>query len=653
MPLDPDSFDRSPWTKTALASEHDSDEQEEILEKLQEYQEKLVHMETKNKQRVDKFRREIDTMIKSTRSSVSGPSWNRVAEPSPAKQFKGKGWRQDPILKAAAPTDSNMKSGKAKKKQKQRKGKENRQDQTGWATEDATDIQELGDFDFEGGLAKFDKRSVFAQLKEEDHIPSEERLVSHNRVARPGTFGGKNLHPTENVLDPLPRSGTAQRSTSRRGSAHKPSISSESSAESDNLVRVSSRISSARVPQKRFPIRTNTSGSNVLKLSRTGTGASGRLEASTHSIRHIASSTSNENISRLTPAASPLIQSTAPYAEKVHLFIDNDAHSICPTITPGVIVAVENLASSDHNLPLALINENAGRSLAEIIISELISRSEKEAKTSFSALFLVGNHRAGARALVAARHLTDRGVSSICCVLGLDRPGHSLNAEVDEQLSRIRIPETASANSSSNRSALIVVANWREVVKFLSHQTDEQDIWIDALLAPTYTYDTLVPDEQVAVVEMVEWANEGKLILSIDTPCGINASTGMFSLLFIIVILTILGAKIVTDSDDDILIYSHIIVSMGAPRTGLLNFGRESWEKLTLEGMKPDFDANIYVVDIGINETWKAYGEEHDLTAGTGVDFGLKWFVKVKVEEEEGPSDGAEEGYSNDGGRVW
>jgi enhancer of mRNA-decapping protein 3 len=364
-------------------------------------------------------------------------------------------------------------------------------------------------------------------LKEEDHIPSEERLVSHNRVARPGTFGGKNLHPTENVLDPQPRSGTAQKSISRRGSARQPSISSESSAESNNHVRISSRISSARVAQKRFPVRTNTSGTNVQKLSRTATGASGRLETSTHSIRHLASSTSNENISRLTPAASPLIQTTTPTAGKVHLYIDNDSNSICPTITPGIIVAVENLASSDHDIPLALINENAGRSLAEIIISELISRSQKEAKRSFSALFLVGNHRAGARALVAARHLRDRGVSSICCVLGLDRPGHSLNAEVDEQLSRIRIPETASANSSSNRSALVVVASWREVVKFLSHQTDEQDIWVDALLAPTYTYDTLVPDEQNAVVEMVEWANEGKLILSIDTPCGINASTGM------------------------------------------------------------------------------------------------------------------------------
>jgi hypothetical protein len=92
---------------------------------------------------------------------------------------------------------------------------------------------------------------------------------------------------------------------------------------------------------------------------------------------------------------------------------------------------------------------------------------------------------------------------------------------------------------------------------------------------------------------------------------------------------------------------------MGAPRTGLLNFGRESWEKLTLEGLKPEFDANIYVVDIGINETWKAYGEEHGISAGMGVDFGLKWFVKVKVGEEDGQDDGAEEDYDNDGERAW
>ena len=71
----------------------------------------------------------------------------------------------------------------------------------GWATEDATDIQDMPEFDFQSNLSKFDKRTVFNQIRNEDTTADEDRLVSFNRLARPGTHGGKNLHPTENVLD--------------------------------------------------------------------------------------------------------------------------------------------------------------------------------------------------------------------------------------------------------------------------------------------------------------------------------------------------------------------------------------------------------------------------------------------------------------------
>jgi enhancer of mRNA-decapping protein 3 len=515
---------------------------------LQEYEEKLKLVENKNKQRIEKVRREFDTIVQSTRSSVSGPSWNRIAEPSPrtsetvdassGKAFKGKGWRQSPILKPVASVDGASKS--ARRSRKGVKGKKRRsayQEVTGWATEDATDIQEMGDFDFEGSLAKFDKRSVFEQLRQEDSIPTEERLVGHNRLkniaaTRPGTFGGTKLHPTENVLDgPNPRVLPIQKPISRRSSALKDSVSSESLPESEDVqaLRSGSRLSSIAQP-KRQPIRSNTSTSNIQKLERSSTGGSKRLDASIHSARHITSSTSNENFTRLTPAASPALPSSAQFPA-VNFYI-GDTESKCPTISPGAITALEALANSHQNISHDTLNENAGRSLAEIIINELSSQDALP-RLPLTALFLVGNHRGGARALAAARHLRDRGISSVCCVLGLDRPGQTLDAEVKTQLSMIRTPETAVVNVTET-GRTIVIANWREVTKFLMHNEGHQDIWVDALLAPGHTYDTLVPDEQICVREMAEWvnhvsANDDKLVVSVDVPCGINASTGWFN----------------------------------------------------------------------------------------------------------------------------
>lgn len=117
-------------------------------------------------------------------------------EPAKETTTKEKGWRQTPLLEPN-PSFQPFATLKGKKRRPLRG------DENGWATEDATDVQDMGDFDFAGSLAKFDKREVFTQIQAEDSVADEDRLVAHNRLprAKPGTAGGKNLHYTENVLD--------------------------------------------------------------------------------------------------------------------------------------------------------------------------------------------------------------------------------------------------------------------------------------------------------------------------------------------------------------------------------------------------------------------------------------------------------------------
>lgn len=117
---------------------------------------------------------------------------------TPAKDTtKSKGWRQTPLLEP----NPSFQPFSTLKRQKQRGHQIG--DENGWATEDATDVQDMGDFDFAGSLAKFDKHTVFNQIQAEDSVADEDRLVAHNRLpkTKPGTAGGKNLHYTENVLE--------------------------------------------------------------------------------------------------------------------------------------------------------------------------------------------------------------------------------------------------------------------------------------------------------------------------------------------------------------------------------------------------------------------------------------------------------------------
>jgi hypothetical protein len=44
----------------------------------------------------------------------------------------------------------------------------------------------------------------------------------------------------------------------------------------------------------------------------------------------------------------------------------------------------------------------------------------------------------------------------------------------------------------------------------------------------------------------------------------------------------------------------------------------------------------VYAVDIGINEVWKGFGQQLDLATGSGVDFGMKWFMTLRLEQNDG-----------------
>ena len=105
------------------------------------------------------------------------------------RRGKGKGWRQTPLLEERTVESPSLQAGQRgqhppkdllkpatarfskqtpdNSKLRRRRYREE-EDQNGWATGDATDIQDMGDFDFEENLSKFNKRKEFDQFRLED-----------------------------------------------------------------------------------------------------------------------------------------------------------------------------------------------------------------------------------------------------------------------------------------------------------------------------------------------------------------------------------------------------------------------------------------------------------------------------------------------------
>lgn len=403
---------------------------------------------------------------------------------------KTRGWRQTAFVEPSDPhminspqthgENDGVPNGQRRKKKKNRGSYA--EDPSGWATEDATDIQELGDFDFQTNLSKFDKRRVFEEIRNDDTTADEARLVSFNRkVPKPGTNGGKNLHWTENVLD-SPQESENEESENEPSDA-KLSSGTYSARELSRATRgQTSRKGSALLSQQIVPPQLNTIGRGQLSSSRTTSPRPNKTPVS----------------------ASPI---GGPGASGVSLRLTTTNRS-CPTVSPLQTLEVEQIAVTELGLTEDMITENAGRGIAEAAVGLLTNDAAAP-----TILVLTGNHRTGARAISAARHLRNRGHRVTACMLGIEHENELLES-CRKQLDVFK--------KIGGR-----VLRWEDLSNRLSTSESGPDLVVDALFGIHIAFDDLRTDDQATAFEMISWTNRSNLdVLSVDVPSGLSASSG-------------------------------------------------------------------------------------------------------------------------------
>ena len=446
------------------------------------------------------------------------------------KAAKSKGWRQTPLIEEVP----------RQPKRKAQRGRKAAENVNGWATEDATDIQDLGDFDFESNLSKFDKRQVFNDIRQSDTTADADRLVSFNRVARPGTNGGRNLHFTENVLD------TPEKEKER--------WKSEAGETDDDLVKAEGHYSSGR-------------GSKRATSRRPLQSRKGSLLPA-----HINRTESPRPMARM-QTSSPLNGSLSGNLAPFKLPNNKPCHSISPL----QMLELEQLCTSELGITEDMLSENAARSIAEAILKLPNARN---------VVFLVGNHKSGARAIAAARHLRSRRFRVTVIVLGGER---------EEMLLEVMKKQLGIYKKGQG-----YVERWDE---YQAKASPAPDVVVDVLLGVHVTFEELRTDDQATVLEMIRWTNRNSRILSIDVPSGLSATSGLL-----------------TEVDGQALVMnSNLVLSLGAPKTGLLHaltLGAPTLPKL-----------QVWVGDIGISAAaWSKHGSRRK----QGVEFGNEWVVPLQ-----------------------
>ncbi|KAL9592596.1 MAG: hypothetical protein Q9179_006557 [Wetmoreana sp. 5 TL-2023] len=451
--------------------------------------------------------------------------------PRPARTPKrADGWGKPPFLQETTATKKphplDAPTHRAEQRLDQaRRGRRHHhmEDQNGWATEEATDIQDMGDFDFQGNLSKFDKRGVFEQLRQDDTTADEARLVSFNRLpARHGTNGGRNLHYTENVLDSPQQNG---RVSWDNGSGE----SEDSQLGRSSNGRNNSQRSPSRASTRKLPSRKNSAMVPHDQISSPGFPCRYSSQEHHHPSPRVGVKASKSRYARSesSHAANPSFQ-----------LVNSD--SICPCVTPLQMLELEQLATSEVGLSDDMMVENAAQCIAQLA---------RKIPTGDRVVILAGNTKSGARAIAAGRQMRNHGMRVLIFVLGIEREEDLLEI-VKRQLSIYR-------NSGGQLLSL------EKLVAMGTSGKKSVDLVVDALLGMHLSFEDLRTADQNAFFQLVSWANHsGGPVLAVDVPSGMDAASG-----------AIIGASIIA---------THVL-ALGAPKKGLLEAKIQRRETLTWE----------------------------------------------------------------------
>lgn len=508
----------------------------------------------------------------------------------------------------------------------------------GWASEDVTDVQEAGDFDFESGLAKFDKRNLFEQLRKDDQVDDAERLVSHNRQQRPkpGTGGGKNFHHSENVLEVQPAASKGAKEKPSKETPHDFWNSEADEGVLNGTERLSGREMGSRQSSRRGESKMSTSRrSQSRKASAVPSGQGPARVNSGVSTQQPFTIKLSRPSSRLSITVIDKKKQLAGTASQQGLYLLPSNRKL-ETVSALQMLNLENIAHNELGLTEDMMTENAGRGIAEVTLTALDDPAIKvrHAATAdpssgvtppTTVVILAGNNKSGIRAVAAGRHLRNKGINVLVCVVGIERNERELLEDMRQQVRLFRNfgGQLFSKRDLFNylRKASIPTLTIDTPRTALSSLTNPSPVTliIDALLGLAISFEELRTGDQATVYELIEWANRNEaFVLAIDVPTGIDPSSGKVSVI----------------DGNQLYVKPRYVVAMGAPKRGLLEAvaAGEHDDNETISGnaaLTDDAatDWRLFVADIGLGAAvWKRAGTK----IRRGIDFDDKWVLEMK-----------------------
>ncbi|KAH3660457.1 hypothetical protein OGAPHI_007043 [Ogataea philodendri] len=268
---------------------------------------------------------------------------------------------------------------------------------------------------------------------------------------------------------------------------------------------------------------------------------------------------------------------------------------LIPTCSPIQLAEIIQLCSKMLGVSNEAMIYDAGRSLAELIVKEIIGEfrlSNLNHNAPPLVLVLAGNNVSGARVLTAGKQLSNHGIRVLAYVL------HDSEESEDEMLDIVK----SSLNILTSTDGKIVKS-----IPELNHVLEQVDSPLELIIDGLQGYDTnlcdLIEPELSRSKNIVEWCNNSKApVLSLDVPSGLEASSGT--------------------ADFETYIASNYLVSVGIPLSSVLSLYRFGYFEKQ--------DLKHFLIDSGIPR--KVFTLKSNLRKFDRYWFTKSWYAILNVE---------------------
>ena len=177
-----------------------------------------------------------------------------------------------------------------------------------------------------------------------------------------------------------------------------------------------------------------------------------------------------------------------------------------PSITTEQMRKVDDLMISKYGIELIQMMENAGRNLAELAINLIDKNFENRNSKNIVIACGLGNNGGGG--MVAARHLSNHGFNVTLVLTGTE--------------AKLKLIPLKQWNILKNLPVRMIIANSTDTLGVFN----QADLVIDAIIGYGM-YGELKGIPAHVIHEILNSQNQN--VLSLDTPSGLNATTGEFS----------------------------------------------------------------------------------------------------------------------------